>query len=178
MSENICHIISDQSLERGFFFESFTSLEWFLQSDFFKRYYDIWNTDLRYDYDTQILQIYGRRSKSIENLQRILVMLWYLDIEIFRGALQDIESEYCNHTQDENCIIEDDLFYFWVFWWRTLQSIRNFQQDYNLSVDGVVWEETRRELYWAIYYHIHNNLNTQREQVFQLSREDLRKLCS
>ena len=178
MNPEVCEIVSQDSLENGFIFESFDTFESFTQSDSFKKFYDLGANHLKYDADRYILQLYWLSEEKLQvmNLQRMFVVLWYMDIWDFQWMYSNIESDFCSISKHEDtCNTLDPFLYFGVFGYQTDNAVRNFQSENDLVVDGIVWETTKWKLYTKIYNAAHNINN--RFSVFQKTNQELRNLC-
>ncbi len=137
-------------------FPKFECLEDFQNSSFFQKYYVLWEEDISFDRDKNFLQQYGLfDSRKIQNLQRILIALGYLDASVLSGSYCDIHAdsmECWSQTWEE---ADDPLFYFGVFGWKTMEAVKLFQKNNILAPDGIVWPKTREILYQKIFEIFH-----------------------
>lgn len=138
----------------------FEKIDDFVASDFFTHYYFLWEKNISFDRDENFLQQYGLfDSRYIQNLQRILISLWYLDKRVLSGTYCDIhpDSLECS-VNDESSYLknEDAFFYFGVFWSQTIKAVKLFQVNNGLLWQGwIVWPETRQRLYQKIFEVFH-----------------------
>lgn len=134
----------------------FWTFEDFKSSDFFRRYYDLEDKSISYDRDMHLLQVY-KIDESIflvQKLQRALVVLWYLDVDV-------LEGNYCTLEMDDtfcldNTITDDPFLYFWTFGVKTMKALHLFQTHSGISSDFVVWTDTKTLLYQALFHTFHS----------------------
>jgi murein L,D-transpeptidase YcbB/YkuD len=148
------------------FFEGYES---FRDSDFFSRYYDLWEENISFSRDDYFLQLHSLDVQAyfIEKLQRILVVLWCLE-------MSDFIWNYCDISPEErDCERISELRYFWVFWPKTYSAVRAFQREFSLPDDGIVWEQTRTSLYQTIFHSLHNSL---RQNCYTETQQEIQNI--
>jgi hypothetical protein len=172
------NIISQKSLNKGFSFESFENYDDFIKSAFFKKYYNLWEEDFMYNANANFIQKYTWGNLSVMNLQRMLVMLGYMNINDLGWYFRELEPDYCSMSEfTSQCDINDPYLYFWVHGKKTNEAIRKFQSESWIVTDWIVWEMTKDQLYTQIFHHIHDAHNPRREEVFKITNIELKKLC-
>jgi len=157
--------IKDES-RKGLVLEVFEDYESFVQSDFFDEYYNLRNREIRAkdiyeiaqwrlvpnDYDEEwYIWPWPKREYLLANeddmkVQRILLILWYMEISDF-----DLDPEVVINRH------EDETSYFWILRKKEDTSIKRLQSDYGIKIDGIVWVDTKRVLYRLVYEFFHSS---------------------
>lgn len=117
----------------------------FINSDFFRSYYDLWINDIKtlglYDV------IEPRLPDEISmKIQRMLLILGYLQLEDFDRSRAFIEDG----------VFENEISYFWILMYNEKFALESLQQNYGLQVDGIVWRDTRALMYLLVYHFFHS----------------------
>ncbi len=143
------------------YFEDYDS---FVESDFFKKYYNLWNKDLFSSPDEHLLQRYSISTTLpyTEALHRILVILWYISVDKFVWNFCDVEPG------KPECDRESKWRYFWVFWPATRKAVREFQSDYGINPNKRVWDDTKKILYKRVFLSFHT---LQKHQCIQDAKQ-------
>lgn len=91
------------------------------------------------------------------NVQRMLIVLWYMNFDHF-----DASQDFWEWLE----LKETDISYYWVLGRNEWIAIKRFQQDIGFiessdpeenQVDGIIWERTRPYIYRRIYDLFHNS---------------------
>lgn len=143
----------------------FSQLEEFVFSEFFNKYYDMWEQNLEWKWMWNICEqeheeiksenwqvimlrpvINKKSTKPAENLQRILIALWYLNWDNL-----DPSRSY-NH---ELWIREINILYLGVLWQAEHMAVRQFQANNNLNPTWIIGNQEKNILYSQIFKIFH-----------------------
>lgn len=143
----------------------FSQLEEFMSSNFFHEYYDMWEQDLEWKWMWNICEqeheeiksenwqvimlrpVINKKSiKPAENLQRILIALWYLNWDNLNP------SRSYNH---ELWIRETSILYLGILWQAEHMAVRQFQANNNLNPTWIIGNQEKNILYSQIFKIFH-----------------------
>lgn len=150
-SQKIQELTISQEYPQWVILPKFWSYEDFIKSDFFQKYYFLWDDIISFSPDSHFLQMASLdpQAQYIEKLQRMLVILWYIDVEIFSGNYCDIDPE------SESCSEISPWRYFWVYGKKTQRALTQFQNDKAIN-EKKISEVTQKTLYRDVYYYFHS----------------------
>lgn len=146
-------------------FEYFSTYEQFLESAFFKKYYDLWEEVIKVPWmwgienQQQVKIISGHAGKESvsflwgnipqnirdQKVQRILIAFGYL-------TRRDFDASNSGEWEQKD---ETDISYFGILWPYDERMIKEFQKDEHIDQDGIIWPETKKRLYRKVYKLFH-----------------------
>jgi len=144
----------------------FDTFEAFKSSDMFSEYYDMWDMDLEWKWMWNICEaeqekilweawqvlmlrpVVNQQNRFYsENLQRILLGLWYLS----RDNLDPTRT-----YDSESPFRETQIIYLWALWQMEHIAIRQFQTNNNLEANWIISLIEKNILYTQIFQNFHS----------------------